>query len=195
MKPINVVVLVALGVLVGATLQRIPSLELARAAAPGAAVVKASNVGSASAAKRLARVEDHIEIERLLMEYGRTLDRHDFAAFSRLFAANGEWTGNVGTFKGPAGIQAAMEKYFKPTPGAAPFYHVLTNVIVDLDGDRATASSKWTFIQFVGGRPQIGAVGYYDDTLIRENGQWRFLHRNAPAMRAGAGGVVAPSLK
>ena len=195
MKTIHAVAFVALGVLLGASLEHVPSLDLARAAAPRSAGSNAIRGESASFAKRLAEVEDHIAIERLLMEYGRTLDKHDFAAFSRLFAADGEWTGNVGTFKGPAGIQAAMEKYFKPTPGAAPFYHVLTNVIIDIDGDHATASSKWTFIQFAGGHPQIGAVGYYDDTLVRENGRWRFLHRNAPAMRAGASGVVAPSLK
>jgi hypothetical protein len=193
MKPLNAVALLAVGVLAGAALHGIPSIELARAAAPPAGT--ADKASSASMERRLARVEDHIAIERLLMEYGRTLDKHDFAAFSRLFAANGEWTGNVGTFKGPAGIQAAMEKYFKPTAGAPPFYHVLTNPIIDVDGDRATASSKWTFIQFVAGKPQIGAVGYYDDTLIRENGHWRFLHRMAPAMRAGTNGVVAPSLQ
>lgn len=185
MRPSTAVALFALGALTGATLHSIPSLGVAHAAPPD----------SASVEGRLARVEDHIAIERLLMEYGRTLDKHDFAAFSQLFAANGEWTGNVGTFKGPAGIQAAMEKYFKPAAGAAPFYHVLTNAIIDIDGNRATASSKWTFIQFVAGRPQIGAVGYYEDTLIRENGRWRFLHRQAPAMRAGASGAVAPSLR
>ena len=186
MKLLNAVAVLAVGVLTGATLHAIPWIGFAQAAGPATA---------SGAAERLARVEDHIAIERLLMEYGRTLDKHDFAAFSQLFAANGEWTGNVGTFKGPAGIQAAMEKYFKPAAGAAPFYHVLTNAIIDIDGDRATASSKWTFIQFVAGKPQIGAVGYYDDTLIREKGRWRFLHRLAPAMRAGANGVVAPSLQ
>ena len=191
MKPLNAVALFALGVLTGATLHVVPSIGLARTAA----AATADKAPSSSLEKRLARMEDHIAIERLLMEYGRTLDKHDFAAFSQLFAADGEWTGNVGTFKGPAGIQAAMEKYFKPTPGASPFYHVLTNAIIDVDGDRATASSKWTFIQFVAGKPQIGAVGYYDDTLIREKGRWRFLHRLAPAMRAGANGVVAPSLQ
>ena len=186
MKSLTAVALFAVGLVTGTALHVIPS-------------AKAQNPGSASIERRLARVEDHIAIERLLMEYGRTLDKRDFAAFSRLFATNGAWSGNIGVVKGPAAIQVAMEKAFNPPAGAAPtppFYHVLTNAIIDIDGDRATAISKWTFIQFVGGRPQIGAVGYYNDTLVRENGRWRFLLREAPAMRAvGASGKIAPTLR
>ena len=53
-----------------------------------------------SVAVRLQRVEDHIAIERLLMEYGRALDNRDFAAYSQLFATNGSWSGGIGTFTG-----------------------------------------------------------------------------------------------
>jgi len=190
MKPWNAVAIFALGVLTGATLQRAPSLGVARGAAPAVASANAVTPHFASIDQRLARVEDHIAIERLLMEYGRTLDGRDFAAFSRLFATNGEWSGNIGTFKGPAAIEAAMNKAFKPPASATPappFYHLLTNAIIDIDGDSATAISKWTFVRFVRGRPQIGAVGYYHDRLVREEGRWRFLRRDAPAMRpAGA---------
>jgi hypothetical protein len=180
MRASMAVVVFAAGVVTGATLHALPAVDSARAAARTAASEHESTAES-SIESRLTRAEDHIEIERLLMDYGRTLDKRDFAAFSRLFAANGEWTGNLGTFKGPAMIQAAMERIFNPPGGAPvpPFHHLLTNVIIDIDGDHATAMSQWTFVQLVGGKPQVGAVGHYDDRLVRENGHWRFLRRAA----------------
>lgn len=199
MRAFTAVALFAAGLLAGFVVHVAPPLRLAHATARTGASANARSPDSASIERRLARVEDHIAIERLLMEYGRTLDTGDFTAFSRLFATNGEWSGNIGTFKGPAAIQAAMDKAFHPRVGAPPvptFYHVLTNAIIDIHGDRATALSKWTFIGFVHGRPQVGAIGYYDDTLVRENGSWRFLHRKALAMRpVGTSGKAIPSLR
>ncbi len=146
----------------------------------------ASPPDKASLEARVQRIEDHIQIERLLMEYGRTLDHRDFAAYSHLFAGNGEWTGTLGSYRGPAAIQAAMEKSFGAAtdiPKGAN-YHLLTNVIIDIDGDRAKAESKWAFVTLEEKKPpQTAAAGRYEDTLIRENGQWRFLSRVARAAR------------
>jgi 3-phenylpropionate/cinnamic acid dioxygenase small subunit len=135
---------------------------------------------------RLKRVEDHQAIERLLLEYGRTLDNRDFAAYSALFAENGEWSGGMGTFKGPAGIKAAMEKSFSTAtdiPKGTNF-HVLTNAIIDINGDRAKSLSKWAFIRMVDNKPEFTMAGRYEDELIREKGAWKFLKRSAPAATA-----------
>jgi hypothetical protein len=135
---------------------------------------------------RVQRTEDHIAIERLLMEYGRSLDNRDFATYSKLFASNGEWSGTLGSYHGPAAIQAAMEKSFASAtdiPKGAN-YHLLTNAIIDIDGDHATADSKWAFVTLEEKKPPvIAAAGRYQDSLIRENGQWKFLRRVALAAR------------
>ncbi len=135
---------------------------------------------------RVQRIEDHTAIERLLMEYGRSLDNRDFVTYSHLFASNGEWSGTLGTYRGPAAIQAAMEKSFASAtdiPKGANF-HLLTNAIIDIDGDRAKAESKWAFVMLEEKKPpQIAFAGRYQDTLIRENGQWKFLRRVALAAR------------
>jgi hypothetical protein len=161
-------------------------------------VARAPNVAAAAdtVEARLARLEkqvqelqDRAEIEQLLMTYGRDLDGRDFGAYSRLFASNGDWSGNLDgkhvTFTGPAEIKAAMEKAFaRPTnsPKPAQNFHLLTNAIIDVDGDRATAVSKWTFVMVSNGKPVMMNSGRYDDTLIREDGHWKFLHRDAPSV-------------
>jgi uncharacterized protein (TIGR02246 family) len=132
---------------------------------------------------RIKQMEDHMAIERLLMEYGRSLDDRDFAAYSHLFATNGEWIGGggLGPFKGQAAIQAGMEKAFSAAtdiPKGTNF-HLLTNAIIDIKGDHATASSKWVFVRMQGAKPEASLAGRYEDELIRENGSWRFLRRVA----------------
>jgi 3-phenylpropionate/cinnamic acid dioxygenase small subunit len=146
----------------------------------------ASPPGKESLEARVQRIEDHTAIERLLMEYGRSLDNRDFATYSHLFASNGEWSGTLGTYRGPAEIQPAMEKSFASAtdiPKGAN-YHLLTNAIIDIDGDHAKAESKWAFVTLEEKKPpQIAAAGRYQDTLVRENGQWKFLRRVAVAAR------------
>jgi hypothetical protein len=129
---------------------------------------------------RLQRLEDHEQIERLLMEYGRTLDHADYATYAKLFTADGEWAGSVGTFKGPVAIEEGVGKAMSATAFAAlnaGAFHLMTNPIIDVDGDRATAVSKWSFVRIMDHRPVIVYSGRYHDTLLRENGRWHFQRR------------------
>jgi hypothetical protein len=133
-----------------------------------------------SAEIRLQRLEDRESIRRLLMDYGRFLDQRDFGAFSKLFAEKeGEWVGGMGKAKGPDAIRTLMEK----TIGADASMknanlHIFTNEIIKLDGDRASATTKWMFvIKGESNRPQPIYLGHYEDALVRENGNWKFLKR------------------
>ena len=126
---------------------------------------------------RLKVLEDKEAIRELLMEYGRSLDARDFKAFSELFARDaGEWNGGMGVARGPAAIRRLMEQTITGKPGAN--FHIFNNAMIDVNGDRATAVSKWTFIvQGKDNRPQAVYLGHYNDTLIREDGRWKFLQR------------------
>ena len=131
---------------------------------------------------RMQQMEDRLAIEHLLTEYGRTLDSRDFAAYSRLFAVDGEWKGALGTYRGPAAIQAAMEKIFTDAAADIPKgknFHVMSNFDISVQGDRATARSMFIFYKMEGSKPEAAVAGRYEDILIRENGAWRFLRRTA----------------
>jgi uncharacterized protein (TIGR02246 family) len=133
-----------------------------------------------SLAAKVQRLEDEEEIRNVLVSYGRTLDAHDFGAYSRLFAKDGEWVGGFGTVKGTAAIEALMVKSIG-TPGKpSATYHLLTNFIIDVHGDSATAWSRWTFVTpGPDKKPMMAIGGHYEDTLIRENGHWKFSRREA----------------
>jgi hypothetical protein len=135
-----------------------------------------------SLAARTQRLEDIEEIRTVLTDYGRYLDAHDLVSYSHLFAKDGEWVGGFGTGKGPAGVQALMEKNLGVTAKGKPgsTYHLLTNFLITVQGDTATAWSRWNFVvTSADNKPSILYGGHYDDTLVRENGHWKFQRRVA----------------
>jgi SnoaL-like domain len=136
----------------------------------------------ASLAARVQRLEDIEEIRILLADYGRYLDAHDLVSYSHPFAKDGEWVGGFGSAKGPAGIQALMEKNLGPGSTGRPgsTFHILTNFVIDVHGDTATAWSRWVFITTgAEDRPTPAMGGHYDDTFVREDGHWKFRRRVA----------------
>ena len=162
-----------------------------RSLAAGLALLPAllAQTKTPSIESRLQRLEDIEAIRRVLTDYGRFLDARDFASYSRLFAKDGEWVGGFGTVKGPAAIQAFMEKNIAG-PNSAHNYHVLSNFEIEVHGDTATAWSRWTFV--VPGadqKPAMAQGGRYEDLLVREDGRWKFKRRTAANDLPAAGPV------
>jgi uncharacterized protein (TIGR02246 family) len=134
-------------------------------------------------AARVQALEDREEIRELLLAYGRALDSRDFIAFSNLFAEEeGEWVGGLGAAKGRKAIFELMDTsigHNAPRTGPGS-YHVFSNEQIEVDGDRASATTKWIFVmQSEEASPRWVYLGHYDDTFVREDGRWRFLRREA----------------
>ncbi|MBP1622670.1 MAG: hypothetical protein H6Q07_690 [Acidobacteria bacterium] len=132
---------------------------------------------------RLQRLEDREGILQLLRDYGRHLDNRDFASFSQLFAEkDGEWIGGMGRAKSRQGIRKLMEDTIGRDAtgkgGGGPNYHLFMNEIITLNGNEARATTKWMFVvQNSSKQPQPFYLGHYEDTLVKENGRWKFLKR------------------
>ena len=139
--------------------------------------------------KRLQQLEDREAIRNLMMEYGRTLDARDFKSFSELFAQDdGEWNGGMGVAKGPAAIRKLMEDTIGKNTGGvkSPNFHIFNNEVITVEGDRATALSKWTFVvQGEDNRPQWVYLGHYHDIFIKQDGRWKFLQRKVTSAIPG----------
>jgi uncharacterized protein (TIGR02246 family) len=130
---------------------------------------------------RLRRLEDAEEIRRLIQDYRRHLDNHDLVAYGHLFAAEGEWIGGTGYGKSPAGITAMLtERLPAPAPGPQSSWHLLTDPVIMVDGDRATGLLTWAWVgKGEGNVPVLRLLGTYEDTYVREQGRWRFRTRIA----------------
>ena len=138
----------------------------------------------ASLAKRVQVLEDREAIRALILAYGQAHDHRDYRTFASLFASNGEWVGGLGSAKGPQAIFELMDKTIghNPLPNGSGTVHLMTNDQIEIDGDRASAVTKWTYVTPGDqGAPRMVYVGHYNDLFIRENGAWKFLRREAPA--------------
>jgi uncharacterized protein (TIGR02246 family) len=137
-----------------------------------------------SLAARVQVLEDREDIRALILAYGTAHDHRDYKTFASLFATNGEWVGGLGSAKGPKAIFELMDKTIghNPQPNGSGTYHVLTNDQIKIDGDLASATTKWIYITpGDDGAPKLVFLGHYNDKFIRENGVWKFLRREAPA--------------
>ena len=135
--------------------------------------------------QRLRRVEDLLEINQLFIDYGMHLDAGRFDDYAQLFAKDGEMSlGPLGKAKGREQIREVIAASLAPFVGKT--YHVITNPMVQLDGDRATSEVMWTMIQTSAtGTPEVAMLGRHLDELVREDGAWKILKRkglmNVPA--------------
>jgi uncharacterized protein (TIGR02246 family) len=164
--------LIVLGVVLGAIFLLVPTSS-------------AQMQNRQSTEARLRVLEDRKAIRRLLIDYGRTLDRRDFVAFSRLFAEGAEYVGGAGSaIKGPSAIAKSLEETFKKNPTGVPDpnFHLFANETIQVNGDEATAVSKGLFVvPNAANAPEIIMMATYEDVLTREGQQWKFKRRSVHA--------------
>ena len=138
--------------------------------------------GADATEARLRKMEDVEAIQSLLVHYGRELDKRDFAAYGALFAQDGSWQGGMGAATGPDAIAKMVAAGFGRMSPALyeSSYHVMTSFDIDVNGDTATAWSRWTWVVVgANAKPQPERAGHYEDRLVRERGVWKFKSRHA----------------
>jgi uncharacterized protein (TIGR02246 family) len=137
-----------------------------------------------SVEERLRALEDREAIRALLMEYRRALDEKDFEAYAALFGDDGEFVAGGRTVRGRSEILpmlADLQAAGALSVAAGDDRHLVTNVEIAVDGDRATALSTWVYLtRGAGDEPQLALVGHYEDELRRTAAGWRFARRAAP---------------
>ena len=120
-------------------------------------------------------MSDKDEIRELLARYCFALDADRFDEMAALFAEDGVWETAFGTGTGRTGIAGQARSIL--TGEQPKRVHLTTNIVIDLDGDTATARSNWVVIQNNSAGPVIGSGGVYSDRLAKIDGRWLFKHR------------------
>lgn len=131
---------------------------------------------------RVRRFEDIEAIRRLHNEYARCLDVRDIAAYSSLFAQDGEWLSGESRAVGRAAIfdlvTQIMEDLWREQDGGT--VHLVGNATIDVDGDTAIGRVIWVFMrERADGGPHVYLSGHYDDEYVRVGGSWLFRRRES----------------
>jgi hypothetical protein len=131
------------------------------------------------------------EIREVLHRYARGVDRKDVELLKACYhpdSIDAHWSfiGN--------GEEFAEEIVQPHQMGQIPIYkHYITNVLIELDGDRAFCESSYLFTQTVHLESDrtawLAAEGRYLDIFERRDGVWRIYHR---LLVAEAGGWLLP---
>lgn len=157
------------------------TLAMALAASPAAA---AGAKKAMSIEARIQALEDYQGIQKLLARYMTAVDSSDWVAYSQIFSKNGELIFQKNHWVGQEAIRAGMSRPPPAPPAGAPaaprrqLRHTLTNIDIKVDGDHATGTARWITMSGDGTKgPNVGATGYYRDTYIKENGEWKVSHR------------------
>lgn len=125
-------------------------------------------------------MSDHEEIRNLIARYAHHADDWEFEKQAALFAPDGVLveggreipmhTTNIELARNYVAALAA-----KPQP--AGFKHIQANTAIEVDGDRATATSDLVSLRLSPDKGWSIGSGRYDDMFVRIGGKWLFERR------------------
>ena len=125
-------------------------------------------------------------IQDLLVRYATAIDTRDWELFRTCFSEDAATDyGDVGSWTDLDGITAFMEKVHEPFGDTN---HMLSNFVVEVDGDRAEATSYVHVVLALKGSDGgwVDSVGRYEDTLVRTPSGWRIAKRRTHLTRTFA---------
>jgi hypothetical protein len=121
-------------------------------------------------------MDDRDAILALMGEYCDSIDRGDLDGCAALFS-EGAWGIEGDLAEGQDAVKAVLDNVTL-YDGVPMTRHLMSNVRIALDGDRATAESCITVMQGLPDFPlQAIFIGSYYDTFERRGGRWLFKER------------------
>ncbi len=112
-----------------------------------------------------------VAIHQLYSSYSFASDHGDAKAYAACFTPDG-------VFEMPGrrveGAEALAASTAQSSDGSVGMRHILSNIVVDGEGDRATGKAYATLVRTQSAPASILMTGEYEDQLVRADGGWRF---------------------
>ncbi len=122
--------------------------------------------------------DDKEAVRELFSRYAWGYDCRDYEAVGETFLPDGVLIGPEGPLSGRAAIQAWMHAHVQEHHADKVMQHHIDHLLIEGDETRCRAQSYWTVIVHYGdGSCGVGSLGWYDDTLVKLDGQWFFEER------------------
>lgn len=153
-----------------------------RKATTAAAMIFCLGLSAAAARAETPRLEtqDYLDIQQLYARFNHTLDTRRADDYAELWTSDGEFVPGRGPGRGkedrtPIKGRAALHAMAKgPGNGGR---HFVTNLILTPQAGMVKASSYLLLMDSRYSPPRIVETAIYDDTVVKENGQWKFKRR------------------
>jgi 3-phenylpropionate/cinnamic acid dioxygenase small subunit len=135
---------------------------------------------------------DKEQIAEVLIRYATGIDSKDWPLFRSCWADEIDVDyQQLGRFSSPDALTDVMTRLHE---NMGPTYHRLSNFVIAVDGDRATARTYVNAVLML--KPDdptnwVDALGHYDDVFVRTPVGWRISQRVSRTARTLAGGDLA----
>ncbi|HET6736948.1 nuclear transport factor 2 family protein [Mycobacterium sp.] len=137
--------------------------------------------------------DDKAQIAEVLIRYATGIDSKDWALFRTCWADVVDIDyGDLGHFSSADEFTVLMTQIHD---GMGQTYHRISNLVIEVDGDRATARSYVHALLMAipdDSTSWVDALGHYDDELVRTSEGWRIDKRTTHIARVLSGAGLAP---
>ena len=124
----------------------------------------------------MTELQDRQDVSDLLIRYATGIDRRDWDLFRTVFTPDCHLDyGEIGVWDG---VEAVTEFMDVAHAAAGYLMHRISNIVIDLQGDRATTRcyvDAW--IMAADNNSGVNARGFYDDEIVRTDAGWRIARR------------------
>ena len=121
-------------------------------------------------------IADRLAIETLVNLYCHHADYNPPESMRGVFLPDAVWEVPAMDLR-CEGIEAIVAFFTQSRAGFGSARHVTSNLVIEGDGDQATASCYLQVIKVDEDPKQIVSFGRYQDELVRTPDGWRFRHR------------------
>ncbi|MTD57585.1 nuclear transport factor 2 family protein [Amycolatopsis pithecellobii] len=118
--------------------------------------------------------QDRAEITELFARYAWAGDTGSFDEYVALFTEDGVFDGMGGYYTGPDELRE-LAREVKQGPRSRGLQHWVGNSVYDSDGpDKVVVKSMCFAPRRIENEHSLVFVGYYVDTIVRVEGEWKF---------------------
>lgn len=122
--------------------------------------------------------EDRFAIADLFARYMWAIDTGDVEALVSCFTRDGALESPaVGIYAGRDSIRVFATRFADFQRRGTQLRHVLSNLLIDVDGDHGFAKCYLVVFQVRDGGSKLLGPGRYECRLRKEDDEWRFEHR------------------
>lgn len=132
--------------------------------------------------RRLRRVEDEREIERMIARYGPLVDAGEADGVGELWSEDGTYDVEGWSMRGRAEVAAMVRSPEHQGLIGGGCCHFLGPAVVTVDGDAAVAVCESALLVHREGRFVVGRAGANLFRLRRIDGRWQITSRNTSAL-------------
>lgn len=121
-------------------------------------------------------IDEKLEIIELLNRHQIYIDLKDAERYADIYAPDGRYESAFASAQGTSEL-AAMSRKLEASGFTENKRHLNGPMMIDIDGNSATAFSYWWVADYTAEQPTVFATGTYRDELRKIDGQWKIVHR------------------